>query len=216
MVRLASPPRGWPAAAEAEAAPRLRFRPPECQSAQTKWPDWPLRGPRAAQWCIQHVLAFDASFLGWHSRWVSEQKLDPLHPNVTTHESCCRALDAFLACDQLNLLELAGAEVVARQLQLAEERERQSSEANKTKNDNGIWSWTPISTWAEVIIAETCAFVKSSTPGSPPSFSLNRRCLKSAARLARSGPCRSLSSGLLATWARLALVGVLWPGCARA
>jgi len=127
--------RALPVAYDAQGKRARTFGDGAGRITESTWVDWPLRGPRTALWCVKHVGVFGGSFLAWHTRWVSEQKLDPLHPNVTTHESCCRALDAFITYDQLNVSELAGVEVIARQLQLAEERERESSEAKKPKGD---------------------------------------------------------------------------------
>ena len=93
--------------------------------------DWPLRGPRTVLWCLKHMATNGGSPTGWHTRWVAEQRLDPTHPNVVVHETCCRTLEQLVCFDQGNAPNLTSAEVVARQLQLAEEKEREVASEGK-------------------------------------------------------------------------------------
>ena len=68
---------------------------------------------------------------GWHTKWVSDQRLDPVHPNVLTHETMCRAVEALGCYDQSNAPNMASAELMMRQVGLCEERERIAKDARK-------------------------------------------------------------------------------------
>ena len=70
------------------------------------------------------LLQNGGSPLARHGRWRSEGKLAASDGGVGEHERCCRALE-FMAChDQLNLPDLAAAELLSRSLQMQEERYR--------------------------------------------------------------------------------------------
>ena len=95
--------------------------------SEVKFADWPVAGPRTFIWCSKHMLAQAGSPTAWHSKWIAEQKLDPSSPNVGVHENACRVFETLLCYDQGNGGNLASGELVARQIQLCEERERDAA-----------------------------------------------------------------------------------------
>ena len=59
-----------------------------------------------------------------HQRWRSTFKLQPSDIGVIDHEGACRALQVMASYDQLDMPNVASAELIARRLQLAEERHK--------------------------------------------------------------------------------------------
>eukprot|EP00973_Karenia_brevis_P081915 11357407-Karenia_brevis.AAC.1 len=60
--------------------------------------------------------------LAHHQKWRSDCKL-PLNDNgVIQHEAWCRVLHTLLVYDQIDVHNVAGAELVARQIQLIEHK----------------------------------------------------------------------------------------------
>ena len=51
--------------------------------------------------------------VGWHTRWVSDNKLSPWADGVAAQETACRTLQALFCFDQLNAGSLAFAENLA-------------------------------------------------------------------------------------------------------
>ena len=86
--------------------------------------DWPVRGPRTARWCARHMLEHAGSPIAWHTKWVHEAKLQPDHPSAVSHETACRLLQVLGCYDQVDISNSAGAEIIARQIQLLEEKHR--------------------------------------------------------------------------------------------
>ena len=84
--------------------------------------DWPVSGPQTVIWVVKWILNRAGSPLGWHAQWKSAGKLQDSDPNVTIHESACRVLETAICYDQLNVTSLAAFEVIARQLQIAEDK----------------------------------------------------------------------------------------------
>eukprot|EP00973_Karenia_brevis_P086046 11932778-Karenia_brevis.AAC.1 len=68
------------------------------------------------------MLAQGGTPRGWHSKWVANCKLTPTDSLVSVHENMCHILEMLVCYDQINVATLGGAEIVARQLQAAEEK----------------------------------------------------------------------------------------------
>ena len=60
--------------------------------------------------------------LGWHAQWKAAGRLQDTEANVIAHESACRVLETAMCYDQLNVAGLAAFELVARQLQIGEDK----------------------------------------------------------------------------------------------
>eukprot|EP00973_Karenia_brevis_P003209 442771-Karenia_brevis.AAC.1 len=59
--------------------------------------------------------------LGWHAKWRADGKLQATDAGVSTHELACKMLQTMCCYDQLDVGNLASAEIMARQLQIVEE-----------------------------------------------------------------------------------------------
>ena len=99
---------------------------PDCVRSTTEdaFDDWPITGPRTLAWVMQFVLENGGSFLGRHTKWRADCRLQATDPGVIAHEKVCRALQVGLAYDQLNGPNIAMMELLARDLQVQEERYR--------------------------------------------------------------------------------------------
>eukprot|EP00973_Karenia_brevis_P088537 12275871-Karenia_brevis.AAC.1 len=68
------------------------------------------------------MLENGGSPLAWHSKWRADAKLQPSDAGVSTHELSCKLLQTMVCYDQLDIGNLAAAEIIARQLQIVEEK----------------------------------------------------------------------------------------------
>jgi hypothetical protein len=84
--------------------------------------DWPVSGPQTVIWVCKWILNRAGSPLAWHAQWKAVGKLQDSDPQVIIHESACRVLETAVCYDQLNVTSLAAFEVVARQLQISEDK----------------------------------------------------------------------------------------------
>ena len=62
--------------------------------------------------------------ISWHTKWFHECKLGSGHASVVAHESACRTLHVLVCFDQIDASNSAAAEIIARQIQLIEEKHR--------------------------------------------------------------------------------------------
>jgi hypothetical protein len=86
------------------------------------WSDWPVPGPRTAGWVINWIVNRAGTPLGWHAQWKAAGRLQDNEPNVIAHESACRVLECGLCYDQFDICSSASFELIARQLQICEDR----------------------------------------------------------------------------------------------
>ncbi|CAK0829782.1 unnamed protein product, partial [Prorocentrum cordatum] len=141
LLALAAPPPGAAAAAAAPAAfadvrvqpvvynalcsRRIGFGDAVARMVEHQWPDWPVTGPRATLWVCQFMKDNGLSPLGRHSKWRSEGRLALADGGVAEHERCCSYLEQMVCFDQLNVLDIAAAEMICRSIQVQEGRWRE-------------------------------------------------------------------------------------------
>ena len=106
----------------------------------SEFSDWPLDGPRTAQWYAREISKSGLAPLARHHQWATENKLSPDDKLRLQHEALSEVLEVFGQFDQLDLSNLAGAELVARQLQHTEyEVRKKSNLATQNRADTQDW-----------------------------------------------------------------------------
>ena len=60
--------------------------------------------------------------MAWRMKWRADCGLSEVDPECQSHEFLCRTLETFMCFDQLNNPNIAGIELLCRQVQLQEER----------------------------------------------------------------------------------------------
>ncbi|CAK0851368.1 unnamed protein product, partial [Prorocentrum cordatum] len=90
----------------------LDFREGLLAQSEHAWADFPVRGPRTTHWVLQHIQRHGGTPLARHSRWRSENGLDPDDAGVEVHLLCSRLLETMISYDQLNACDLACAELI--------------------------------------------------------------------------------------------------------
>ena len=78
--------------------------------------------------------------MAWHTKWLTLSKLLPHDEMAVAHESACRVLQTFCSYDQVDVSNLAGCEIIARQLQLLEERRYESQMRGHQQVDHAVGS----------------------------------------------------------------------------
>ncbi|CAK0801950.1 unnamed protein product [Prorocentrum cordatum] len=106
---------------------RREFRDAVLACREDQWEGWPVRGPRTIHWVLRYIVDHGGTPTGMHSRWRSEARLQEHEPGVQEHERACRALEELLCFDQCNGANLAAAELLARTIQVQQERYRDRS-----------------------------------------------------------------------------------------
>ncbi|CAK0804921.1 unnamed protein product, partial [Prorocentrum cordatum] len=100
--------------------------------SETEVVGWPIQGPRTLLWCLSFMSTMAGTPTAWHQRWLTAMALADDDEYAKLHETLCRVLDLTVVYDQLQVAEMASFEVVARQLQLLEERVYESRSAPPT------------------------------------------------------------------------------------
>ena len=101
------------------------FRAAVAASSEIARASWSIRGPRTTLWCMQHMEQHAGNPIAWHNRWMANSRIDANTGGADTHEAACRLLHTLCCVDGLNVSNLAAGELVARQIQLLEERQRE-------------------------------------------------------------------------------------------
>ena len=104
---------------------RVGFGDAVVRLVEQQWPDWPISGPRTTLWVCQFIKDNGLSPLGRHSKWRSEGRLSQTDAGVAEHERCCFYLEQMVCFDQLNVPDIAAAEMICRSIQVQEERWRE-------------------------------------------------------------------------------------------
>ena len=74
--------------------------------------------------------------MGHHAKFRADGRLQLADPGVGEHERCCRMLTSMACYDQLNLPNLASAELLSRSVQVTEERHRDKFVAKGSEMDD--------------------------------------------------------------------------------
>ena len=88
------------------------------------WGDWPIPGPRTVHWVATFMLENGGSALGHHVQWRSNIRRGVDDITVSNHLEYSKVFETALCYDQLEISNLATLELVARQLQVCEEKHR--------------------------------------------------------------------------------------------
>jgi hypothetical protein len=101
------------------------FREAVLDAEEIKWDDWPVPGGIfTVLWCMQFMLNRSGSPMLWHQTWVTLGKLNNNDHQVIFHEALCRMVETAACYDQINLPTLASMELLVRQIQCIEERQK--------------------------------------------------------------------------------------------
>lgn len=100
------------------------FRTAVLESKQTDFQDWPVSGPRTVKYVLGQMLDHGGSALGHHQAWRVACKLQPTDAPAMEHEAWSKVLQTLMTYDQVDVTNLAGAEMICRNLQRIEERHK--------------------------------------------------------------------------------------------
>ncbi|CAK0882535.1 unnamed protein product, partial [Prorocentrum cordatum] len=82
----------------------------------TAFEDWPISGPRTAEWLAREIARQELTPVRRHSWWRQLLGLGPSDWGVGEHESLSRLFEHALTYDQLNFGELASLELAGRRM----------------------------------------------------------------------------------------------------
>ena len=88
----------------------------------TSFEDWPISGPRTAEWLAREIARQELTPVRRHYWWRQLLSLGPTDWGVGEHEALSRLFEYALTYDQLNFGELASLELAGRRYQLLEEK----------------------------------------------------------------------------------------------
>ena len=89
---------------------------------ESAWSDWPVRGPRTVRWVPAFMRDRAGIPTAHRTRWRTMCRLQPQDAGVSLHECACRCLELLVTYDQVDVTNIAGAEILSRQVQLVEEK----------------------------------------------------------------------------------------------
>ena len=83
--------------------------------------DWPLAGPRSCGYVMRQLRRSNLNWMTQHESWVARSGVRASDRSVHEHRALSRALEYLASYDQLQVPNLAGAEVIVRRRQLIEQ-----------------------------------------------------------------------------------------------
>ena len=87
---------------------------------ESAWEDWPLTGPRTVLFVLTFIAEHFQTPEQRHARFVADGKLQPTDVGVSDHQVVMKMLHYGAVYDQLDLPQMAWAELACRRAQLAE------------------------------------------------------------------------------------------------
>ena len=78
----------------------------------------PVQGPSTVQWLCRFMLNNGGSPMGFHSKFMSESRLDYGASGTSEHMSLCKFLEIAICHDQLDVSRSAGVEMLCRKIQI--------------------------------------------------------------------------------------------------
>eukprot|EP00435_Cladocopium_sp_Y103_P047592 s239_g14.t1 len=100
------------------------FRVAVQEAKPTEFSDWPVAGPRTVKYVINQMLDHGGSAMGHHQAWRTACKLQPTDGPAVEHEAWSKVLQTLMTYDQVDVTNLAGAEMIVRALQRIEEKHK--------------------------------------------------------------------------------------------
>jgi hypothetical protein len=92
----------------------------------TDFEDWPVSGPRTSKWVLNFMAEVGNPILH-HQTWRTNCRLQLGEGAVVEHEMICKVLQTFICYDQIDVANLAGCELLVRNLQRIEEKYKEKA-----------------------------------------------------------------------------------------
>ena len=109
----------------------------ECK--QCDFTDWPIGGPRTAKHVVLEMVNHAGSALAHHQAWRVACKFQPSDGPAVEHEGLCKILHTMLTYDQLDISNLASAELIARGIQRIEEKHKFKLQASDDSGEGALF-----------------------------------------------------------------------------
>lgn len=94
----------------------------ECK--EVTFSDWPVAGPRTIPHVLSRVVEHGGSPIAHSQAWRVACKFQPSDKPAQDHELLCRILQTMVVYDQLDVTNLASAELVGRAIQRIEDQHK--------------------------------------------------------------------------------------------
>ena len=94
------------------------------EMSESEWDDWPLNGPRTTMFVLSFIAEHFQTPENRHARFIADGRLQAHDPGVADHAVAMKLLYFGAVYDQLDLPQLAWAELACRRAQLAELKHR--------------------------------------------------------------------------------------------
>ena len=101
---------------------------------------WPIRGPRTLLYVLKYLADHGPTPIAWHDRWQAHYGLADGDEGVPPHLMLCRALHFAVVFDQGQIVNHAAYEVMGRELQLLEERQRERNAQYEPDGESFLYS----------------------------------------------------------------------------
>ena len=171
----------------------------DCSTLMTEdaFDDWPVRGPRTAPWRFKHMIEQAGNPTAWHSKWKGLAGVKDTDGCCIAHATACHTLELLARFDQLNIPNIAAAELLSRQIQLIEERRCEEvlrdESGKKQKNDTMVGAGIDayLYAWAIRPRVQGCAPAPCRRTGSRSSCRRSPKFSRNAGKPVRSETCRS-------------------------
>ena len=100
------------------------FRLASLECKEISFNDWPVAGPRTVLYVLSKIVEHGGSPIAHSQAWRTACKLQPSDKPAQDHEMLCRILQTMVVYDQLDVANIAAAELVVRGIQRIEEQHK--------------------------------------------------------------------------------------------
>ena len=100
------------------------FRVAALECKEVAFADWPVAGPRTVLHVLSRIVEHGGSPIAHSQAWRVACKFQPTDKPAQDHEMLCRILQTMVVYDQLDVSNIAAAELVARGIQRIEEQHK--------------------------------------------------------------------------------------------
>ena len=100
------------------------FRAASLECKEVAFTDWPVPGPRTILHVLSRIVEHGGSPIAHSQAWRTACKFQPSDKPAQDHEMLCRILQTMVVYDQLDVENIASAELVVRGIQRIEEQHK--------------------------------------------------------------------------------------------
>lgn len=115
------------------------FRAASLECREVTFSDWPVAGPRTILYVMARIVEHGGSPIAHSQAWRVACRFQPTDKPAQDHEMLCRILQTMVVYDQLDVANLASAELIVRGIQKIEEQHKNKLSAVGDSGESSLF-----------------------------------------------------------------------------